>query len=315
MPALLAALLVAPLTAGVVLEVSPTGPYTQIQAAVTAANDGDLVLVHGGNYTSFTVQAKSLTVVADTGAIVNLQGGVSVLGLAAGQTVCIIGLHAYGDPDYLSLMPSGFLAQGNLGRVRCERCQLSAQLTDTDAARIESSSDVSFVACQMLGGAGYGLGGAGVRAADSTLTFFDSTVHGGNGISFGGLADGGSGGEGLAAGSSTIFSSGSSFIGGNGGSASFVGIITPDPGYGGAGADLASGSLMRHIQSGFVGGLDGDFAASAPPTIGGTFALIPGTLRSMTGANPVRELTPLGFTFHGAPGENVYLLVGLEPGQ
>ena len=48
MPALIAALLFAPLTAGVVLEVSPTGPYTQIQAAVNAANDGDLVLVHAG---------------------------------------------------------------------------------------------------------------------------------------------------------------------------------------------------------------------------------------------------------------------------
>ncbi len=41
-----------------VLVVSATdGPYTTIQAAVTAAHDGDTLLVKPGSYSAFTVDA------------------------------------------------------------------------------------------------------------------------------------------------------------------------------------------------------------------------------------------------------------------
>jgi len=318
MPALLAALLFAPLTAGVVLEVSPTGPFTQIEAAVNAANDGDLVLVHGGTYTSFTVQSKSLTVVADTAAIVNLQGGVRVLDLAAGQTVCLIGLHAFDDPDPFPPFPWGLRAESNLGRVRCEHCEFVGSWDGNDGVSIESCADVSFVACQLRGSAGVSVGGAGARAIGSTLTFFDCSVRGGDGtVSDSNSIPSGGGGQGLHAENCTIFSSNAGFLGGAGGFGYVSQLFAPAPGAGGAGVELVPGCQMRLLDTALDGGEFGDPDypdADAPNTIGGTFTQLSGTKRTMTVPNPVRELTPLSFSFHGAPGENVYLLVGLEPG-
>ena len=314
------ALLLSSLVGGNVLVVSPTGTYTQIQDAVNAANDGDLVLVHTGTYDSFTVQAMSLTVVADTGAAVTLQGGVTVSDLASGQRVCLIGLHALGENVWPSTMPNGLLAQQNLGSLRCERCDFSAQMDGVDAVLIQSSSDVSFVGCQLTGGEGPSefYGGAGARLEDSMATFFDCTLHGGEGwTSDTPILPGGNGGEGLNASGCTIFSSGSSFTGGNGGFGQeyyLIEITIPEPGYGGAGIDLAGGSLMSALDCLAQGGAFGDPIPpwSAPAVVGDTFTTLSGTKRTMTSANPVRELTNLSFALHGAGNQSVYLLVGTE---
>ena len=320
MSAALLLLLLAPAGSAEIRVVSPSGPYMQIQTAVDAANDGDLVLVHSGTYDSFAVQAKSLTVCADTSAIVHLQGGVSVLDLTTGQTVCIIGLHAFGDPDAFPLMPWGLHAAGNLGSVRCDRCEFVASWADTDAALVESSTDVSFVACQLRGAEGVDVGGSGTRAEGSTLTFFDCTVQGGAGLpSNSSLFEGGNGGAGLHAETSTIFSSGSSFRGGDGGYGSFYpfGITAPGPGEGGAGVELAPGCLMRFLDSLMDGGEFGDPDYpdwDAPNAVGGTFTALSGTKRTMFVLNPARELTSLNFSLHGAASEGVYLLVGKQTG-
>lgn len=56
--------LVSPAAAGV-LTVGPSGQmFTSPQAAVDAAVDGDVVLVHPGSYFAFTVDGKALAVVA-----------------------------------------------------------------------------------------------------------------------------------------------------------------------------------------------------------------------------------------------------------
>ncbi len=317
------ALLLSSLTGGNVLSVSPTGPYTQIQDAVDAANDGDLVLVQSGTYGSFTVQGMSLTVVADTNATVTLQGGVSVLDLAAGQTVALIGLHALGDSIWPFTMPSGLHAEQNLGSLRCERCQFFAQVDGADAALIQSSSDVSLVGCQLTGSistAENTYGNSAARVEGSTVTFFDSTLHGGDGWdSTTQIQPSGNGGEALHAENSTIFSSGSAFFGGNGGAGVFfpiVEILAPEPGFGGPGIELVSGSLMRSLDSTVHGGAFGDpfYPWPAPDVIGSTYTTLTGARRTMTSANPVRELTPLAFTFHGAASESVYLLVGKDTG-
>src|SRR6185295_9138873 len=73
-----------PASAGVlVVNAAGGAPYTTIQAAVDAAIDGDTVHVKAGNYTSFTISNKSISVAADAGAHPYISGGVRVQSLLA----------------------------------------------------------------------------------------------------------------------------------------------------------------------------------------------------------------------------------------
>ena len=130
----LALLLLAPLASADVLVVSPTGPYMQIQAAVNAANDGDLVLVKPGlSYSGFHVQAKSLTVVADNWtSSTTLHATVIVSDLAAGQTVALIGLRAdlWNLPAAGGVPQDGLFSNNNQGSVRCQSCTFYASWTE-----------------------------------------------------------------------------------------------------------------------------------------------------------------------------------------
>src|SRR5690349_10730879 len=62
----------------VVVDQHGGGNFTQIQPAVAAAGDGDAILIKAGSYAGFATGDKSISVVADTGATVVVQGQVSV---------------------------------------------------------------------------------------------------------------------------------------------------------------------------------------------------------------------------------------------
>src|SRR6187455_3129144 len=144
MRAALALLLLAPLAGADVRVVSSTGPYTQIQAAVNAASDGDLVLVKPGPvYVGFHVQAKSLSIVADAGAgTVPVFGTMIVSDLAAGQTVSLSGFVVNATAAGTEGLHYAFFASNNQGSVRCQRCWLNGYTVQVsgangfDAARI-----------------------------------------------------------------------------------------------------------------------------------------------------------------------------------
>jgi hypothetical protein len=71
-----------------------TGPdFAVVQDAIEAAAEGDLLLVRAGDYPAFVVDHKSLTVVADAGASVHVQG-YGVRNLGASQSVAILGIDA-----------------------------------------------------------------------------------------------------------------------------------------------------------------------------------------------------------------------------
>jgi len=77
--------------------------------------------------------------------------------------------------------------------------------------------------------------------------------------------------------------------------------------------------VVRILDSVLTGGFNGDdneydhIAGTAPAYTGTGYDFLVGTRRTLTVAqNPLREFRSVSLSFHGAPGEQVYLLVGLE---
>ena len=330
MRALFSLFLLAPLASADVRVVSPQGPFTQIQAAVDAANDGDLVLVKpGSSYVGFHVQAKSLSIVGDAGLTgVTVLGTVIVSDLAAAQIVSLTGLFVHGGAVAGVNVHFGLYSSNNLGSVRCQGCTFWSDAPTAipangyDGVRIESSSDVSLTACNIRGSGSnaepgipfiYTVGGAGLDCSSSTLTLCDSTIYGGwGGFSF--SFQSGDGGPGLGSTNSTIFSSNCTIDGGWGGDGWTTG---PSPGQGGAGIFINPywTSTVRVLDCALAGGPNGDYESTGQtaPAYVGVLVFVSGTARTLAVAqNPLRELNAVSLSFHGAPGEQVYLLVGLE---
>jgi hypothetical protein len=88
----------------------PGVAFTDIPPAVAAVPDGATLLVRPGNYSSFTIDAKGLTLLMDAGATVHWPAGaqVTVRNLAASQHVVLHGL------ELESAVPPAVL--------RCENC-------------------------------------------------------------------------------------------------------------------------------------------------------------------------------------------------
>jgi polygalacturonase len=77
-----------------VVDASGMGDFTDIQPAIDAAADGDLVLVNPGVFQGFTILDKSVSVVARSTATVSIDGSVIVQHLAAARYVELAGLNA-----------------------------------------------------------------------------------------------------------------------------------------------------------------------------------------------------------------------------
>src|SRR5690349_12074484 len=81
-----------------VVRVGPGLVPSNIQSAVDSAVDGDVILVETGVYPSFVIRNQELTVVANTGADVKIDGAIRVGGLASTRTVVLSGLKSLGAP-------------------------------------------------------------------------------------------------------------------------------------------------------------------------------------------------------------------------
>lgn len=205
-----------PATAGV-LVVAPSGaPFTQIQTAVDAASDGDVVLVKSGTYASFVIRNQELAIVADTNATVNVDGAIRVSGVAATRSVLLSGLHSTGNA-LTDETRHGLFARNCAGALRVIGCELSgiplplgvafpgypnshyqfllAPCYGGQGAQIEGCLDVAFVGCTLRGSdapptSGYGGfgtrpnggntdGGSALYAHQSQVALADNTLTGG----------------------------------------------------------------------------------------------------------------------------------------
>jgi hypothetical protein len=243
-----------------VIRVGPGLLPSTIQPAVDAAVDGDVILVESGIYPSFVIRNKELTVVANTGADVKIDGAIRIGGLDGTRSIVLQGLKNTGGPVTHVAAQFGLRVVNSSGLVLVQDCTLmggtrpSGPGAGVSAHRpsvlVENSLAVVFSRCTLRGALpisnesplymnnGYEAGwpSEGALVVNSALHFFESTVIGGNG--FVGHYDGGMGAHALWAEHSAVYLSGTTVAGGNGSQSSFN-----CQAFGGGGGDGLRGSI------------------------------------------------------------------------
>lgn len=310
-----------------VIVVSPAGGnFTQIQAAVTAAADGDTILVKAGSYSGFTVTNKALDIVAEVGATVSVAGQVRVKQLGATRTLTLTGLRIHATTNAPAL-----LLENDAGSVRAQSCVidgLDGALCQNFshgaiAATITSCPDVALCSCTVNGGdggdyGGYGYGGDGGKglvATGSRVALYDCTVRGGRGASW--VSTCGSSGYGYAGSGMnaaelvscpTGFLSNCTVLGGDSGCDIFLPITCST----GAGLMLGPGTAAQALSSAFRPGF---FCGSCVPACfscsqgvlvnGGAFTTLIGVAAHLSASRVVREQGACRLDLFGQPGSRV----------
>lgn len=310
--------------------VGPGQANTQIQPAIDQASDGDTVLVKSGSYNAFTIDDKSVDVVADNGANVNLTGTVRVKNIASTRAVVLLGVRVQGSSG-------GALGTGNAlelvndsGSVRIESCTLLAATAyaSGSGARVDTCTDVSLTRCSLFGGNSIGaLGiGHGLFQKSSRVASYDSAFFGGLGANGGCNCQGFPAGDGARIeGTGFFFASNSHFQGGRGGNADNGCLGCGCGANGGVGGDGLHAiaptpvRLLGNVWTGGIGGL-GACGGCAPCNPGApglpvnalNSTTLGGSPRTLTAENPVRELASFTLTATGDLGDDVYVWVTPE---
>mgnify|MGYP000315160376 CR=1 FL=1 len=167
-------------SAGVIVVDSTGGGYAQIQYAVNAAVDGDTILVRSGLYQPFTVDDEALTIVAEVGASVFVEGGIRVKDLSAGKVVVLRNLTSVGDQSVPWFEENGLRVTDCDGSVRVEDCTLFGSPGENSVGLAEEpgrpalfaslSKDVSLHHCALIGGPGAFAWLGGAAAAGGCLS-------------------------------------------------------------------------------------------------------------------------------------------------
>ncbi|MCA9205516.1 MAG: hypothetical protein KDA59_20830 [Planctomycetales bacterium] len=121
----------------------PGSSFTDLPAAVAAVPDGAVLLVRAGNYSSFTIQQKGLTVLGDPGVTIGdaAAGSIEVLDVTAAQRVFLRGLNGLGN--------SAFSCSDCLGPVVFD--QVSDALGGDVHMDVTNCTQVMLIGCSLLG--------------------------------------------------------------------------------------------------------------------------------------------------------------------
>jgi hypothetical protein len=311
--------------------------HTDVSSAVDAAAPGDVVLLLPAAYAGHVTVTKELVLigVADVDGSPPLLAGLFAGGKASGDHVAARGIRLVsalpgGDPGGAALGPAGFDGV--------------TYVEDSVAPAGEAGHDVSaggadrliLVRCAFTGrnGSGNGQLGGGVPPTPALDAFFTKTALyecrfvGGRGANafvgpfWSNPAQAGAAGSVFGAGTSTwTFASEVSVEGGTGGAGNVTGGgACLDPGDGGDGALLAN--PLWTLAGSFVGGPPGAPESGCPKALAGDDLLVePGgsvtelmaTPRRLSVPTPIEPGDTAVLRYEGAPGEDVWLLVGSEP--
>lgn len=325
--------LTAPLSARAdvwVVDASGAGDFSELQPAIDAASDGDVLRVRTGSYGPALIEAKGLVVGAEPGDVVEVVGGIRVRETAPDQPVTLLGLRARGTNDGAPAIREALSLDDTAGPVRAFDCSWSGAdgiyygLPDNGAraAFLFLANDAVFADCAFVGGDGasstnaFGTnrGGEGLFALLSNVALYDCGAAGGPGGEgdFEGCDLGGRGGHGIESFDSFLFASGGRAQGGAGGGDDFASC---EPG--GHGLFLRGSDGDTHLLDVELGG--GAGACWAPPgqdlaTEGGASSTtIRGVAVGLSGAGLTEDEASVPVSFAGAEGELVLLMVSTTP--
>jgi hypothetical protein len=336
---------VASFAAADILTVGPAGSgaqFTQIQAAVTAASDDDVILVKPGSYDGIVVD-KPLRILGDGTGNVNVASSV-IRDIGAGEEVVLSGVRPQSFPSSTSILLSDCA-----GTVVLQDVFINEPTQSATGVRVTNCRRALLLDSHILQTGVYGTNrGGAVSALDSelwiastevsgtddccfavpashavevvncTLHVWRSQLRGGNSISKqsgGNLADGGTGIKAVAS-TVNLFGGPTSVItGGQGHDGFLFGPNSP----GGPAIDLAQGSSARIQQAIPVsGGFDG-FGQVQTPAIAtdgtSTFEHDPKIFPTLvSSAQQVAMGSSLTLTLEGNPGGYQCLFVSLRTG-
>ena len=330
-------MLVAPFARADVIVVDPGGGpgAAQLQAALDAAHDGDILLLRAGDYSASlppTSYGKSLVVLADAGQDVTLPG-LSLDGVPGGGLAFVRGLRLQGPTGEAGLHSGSALEPGGLWVEDCEifgadpgvYSPVGVQQGGTTALAFSNFAYAMIARCQLRGGpgrdAGAGPGGEPLLASPGalgcylwkvgTVVFSEVDARGGDGGDgpfdpWSGPADGG---HALELQSCSVEIQGGFCVGGDEGSDN---VTQTHPGSAFRFTYASVGLRDVVAQPGVVHG-----AGTAAPTIINEFSTIenrPAPARVLAIESPVREFGAVGVHVSGQPGDLAWLLLSSTPG-
>jgi len=307
-----------------------SGDFVQLQQAVDAAAQGDVILVraHGARYAATVIQDKALTIVGD-GAVRPGVEDVVVRNLAGNRDVTLRFLDIAGRVEILggviTIQEPGLELISNAGCVWLEDLVIcgadgipkwGGSEQGLPALVVNGSACVVAVDSATEGGSGGGSvggstypGGHGGVVTSSQLALHGCSLVGGEG-SYESLFPAEQGGIGLECNSATVFTSGSSLIGGDTGN---VGGLTPDPTA--AGLAVRDGSDVATLATSITSG-GGDAPPGPPIEETGSPSSVEDLAddhRAFKLPPVLRELEPVRLQYRGQPGDLVLVQTSLRP--
>ena len=296
----------------VIVDATGTASFSNFQAAVDAAVDGDVLLASRGTYQGFTIDGKALSVfAAPANAVVKIVGPVRVSNLAADQDVILVGL------DVRTGAGRPISASSISGHLRVQDCRFDVTTTSVQAGASLTDANVVFTNCTVQGGTNYngmspGIPGAnGLEQKNSWVALYDSTVSGGSGYygAHPNTPPGAKGGDGIRLLSNAlVFTTKSTVNAGAGGQTSWQAyplapIVYGSPGPNGAALFLGTGNVAYSLDSS-IG------AVSGP----GVLKQVPGPARQSWVRTTSDDQAPVTFSASGLDGDEIFLRFGSAGG-
>ena len=289
--------------------------FTDLPQAVLEAGAGDVLLVKAGNYTSFALNGKGLTILGD-GGVPKVIGPVTVVELPAGQNLVLRGL------DFEDGGAPHVLLRDNAGAVWIEDCTIyNTSPYGAYELQAKDNASVVLVRTDVFGAAFLPVPGSHASALHgvrSDVHAHESLFRAGDGNPT--TTHGGAGDDGAQLEDAFLYAAGCTFRGGKGiqgGCAACSFPCNPLATAGGAGLNAAaSGTPPITLACTFIGGTGGEGGGfqnccpcpdgpTGPPTVGVvTVENLP--LRSYRVTTPVRDGTSYQLVAKCQPGEFVW---------
>lgn len=290
---------------------------TQIQPAIDAAADGDVILVRPGSYLPFTIDKKSVSIIRDSTIISPVQVQfVEVRNLQATQRVVLHGIGTSLSPTPGTQTVPMRWFHDNAGVVIVETCAI---YFGAPGVSVSNSANVVLTRCFVINGA------PGIATTNSNLHLYDTAVVGANGANSTGMVLASDGADAVSVSGGSAVAVGSSLNGGAGGDGLADTLGNCDSaGAGGAAVRVAgAGAYCFTRDTYLVGGVGS--ATTAPCSDLGVSAvavqLSGGAVqytslevrRSLDISSPVREGGTASVRFEGKIGESAFALLSLAP--